>query len=99
MRASGLSIWRIGRVAIIFGAVISVLVFLVNEKIVPQAESRVETIRDQIENQTAKKPEESVIKNMSIYGLKNRLFFVNKFTIKENKLDGIVILNTTHTRT
>ena len=92
MRASGLSIWRIGRIAIIFGAVISVLVFLVNEKIVPRAESSLEAIRNQIENQSTKKPEESVIKNMSIYGLKNRLFFINKFTIKENKLDGIVIL-------
>ena len=92
MRASGLSIWRIGRVAIIFGAVISVLVFLVNERIVPRAENSVERIRNQIENNSAKKPEDSVIKNMSIYGLKNRLFFVNTFTIKENRLDGIVIL-------
>ncbi len=92
MRASGMSIWRIGRVAIIFGAVISSLIFVVTERVVPAAESRLESIRNQLESKAGKRPEDTIIKNMSIYGLENRLFFVNKFTINEKKLDGIVIL-------
>ncbi|MDD5654049.1 MAG: LPS export ABC transporter permease LptG [Candidatus Omnitrophica bacterium] len=92
LRASGLSVWRIARVAIIFGAVISVLVFMVNERIVPSAQNSLVSIRNEIQSQGAKRPEESIIKNMSIYGQQNRLFFVNKFSIKENRLDGIVIL-------
>jgi lipopolysaccharide export system permease protein len=33
-----------------------------------------------------------IIKNLSMYGLRNRLFFVNKFSLKENAMEGITVL-------
>jgi lipopolysaccharide export system permease protein len=35
---------------------------------------------------------QEVITNLSIYGLRNRLFFINKFIVPENKMEGITIL-------
>jgi len=93
MRASGLSIWQISKTAIIFGLVVSVFVFLLNEKQVPSAHSTIEKVKLRMEAQENKKVAESeTIKNLSMYGLKNRLFFVNKFSVKDNTLAGITIL-------
>jgi len=92
MRSAGLSIWRISRSIIIFGFIISVLVLTINEKVVPRSEGNVERIKGQIENRSERKREETVIKNLTIYGLENRLFFINQFSMTENTIEGIVIL-------
>jgi lipopolysaccharide export system permease protein len=93
MRSSGLSIWQIAKTIIIFGVIVSILVFLLNEKVVYRSQKILEKIKLQMENQNKKKPPESeIIKNLSMYGLKNRLFFVNKFSIKDNTMEGITIL-------
>lgn len=93
MRTSGLSIWQITKTIIIFGVIVSVFVFLLNEKVVTRSQSIIERIKIQMESQGKKKSKElEIIKNLSMYGLKNRLFFVNKFYIKDNTIEGITIL-------
>lgn len=93
MRTSGLSIFRISKTLIIFGCLISVLVFLVNDKFVPQAELIKQKIKNEMkqENKNAPEARETII-NLSIYGLNNRLFFINKFIVPDNKMEGITIL-------
>lgn len=94
MRTAGLSIFQISKTIIIFACLISVLVFLVSDKFVPQSEIAKQKIKNQMQqlNKTTKdQPREEII-NLSIYGLKNRLFFVNKFIVPENKMVGITIL-------
>jgi lipopolysaccharide export system permease protein len=59
---------------------------------VPQSLSLNQKIQDQIETGIKKAREDEVIVNLSMYGLKNRLFFVNKFYLQRNTLVGIVIL-------
>ncbi|MCM8780280.1 MAG: LptF/LptG family permease [Candidatus Omnitrophica bacterium] len=98
MRSAGLSIWSISHVLIIFGFIVSILVFTVNEKFVYQAQDRMRVLKQQIESEKCKTPkkeakkQDEVIKNLSIYGLGNRLFFINKFSVKENTIEGITIL-------
>ncbi len=94
MRTSGLSIWRICRTLIVFACLITVLVFMVNDKFVPQSEITKQKIKNQIEQAGKETPGETqeAITNLSIYGLKNRLFFINKFIVPENKMEGITIL-------
>lgn len=93
MRASGLSIWQITKTAIIFGIIVSVFVFLLNEKLGPKSQNIIEKIKMQMESQDKKKSvEKEIIKNLSMYGLRNRLFFVNKFLLKDNTMEGITIL-------
>ena len=47
MRSSGLNFWQITRPAIMFGLIISVLVFWVNERLVPQATEVTQQIRNE----------------------------------------------------
>ena len=94
MRASGLSIFGIAKTVIIFGVIISIFVFWVNDRFVPFSLSLVEKIKDQMETGTKKtqEKEQEAVNNLSIYGSRNRLFFVNKFYFPKNTMEGIVIL-------
>ncbi len=93
MRASGLSIYQITKTVIIFGAIISIFVFFVNDKLVPKYLMFNHKIRDEIDSKRdPRKKENETITNLSVYGLKNRLFFINKFSPKTNTMEGITIL-------
>ena len=91
MRASGLSIFQITKTLIIFATLISATVFIVNNKLVPQSEIAKQNIQVQMENKN-KENKPKTISHLSIYGMKNRLFFINKFITSENKMEGITIL-------
>jgi len=94
MRSAGLSIYQIGKPVIILGMVMSMLVFFVNDRFVPRSLSITEKIKDQMERGSKKirGKEQEVISNMSMYGLKNRLYFINRFTPSTNTMEGITIL-------
>lgn len=94
MRSSGLSVFGISKTVIIFGVIISIFVFLVNDKFVPQALSLTQKIKNQMETGTkkAKVKKEEIISNLSMYGFKNRLFFISKFYPHTNTMEGIIIL-------
>ena len=92
MRTSGLSVPQIAHSMVLFGIVISIFVFLVNEKISPGALNRVEAIKLQKENPAKENKRAETIENLSMYGLKNRLFFVNRFSLLDNSMEGITIL-------
>jgi len=94
MRAAGLSVFQISKTPIILGIILSLFVFWVNDKFVPQSITMTEKIKSQMEDQKPNKPHKSEesINNLSIYGLKNRLFFVNNFNFATNTMEGITIL-------
>ena len=94
MRASGLSIFYITKTVLVFGAVISLLVFWVNDRLVPQSVTITQKIKSQIEEgvKIKRDKKQEVINNLSMYGLKNRLFFINKFYPGTNTMLGITIL-------
>ena len=91
MRASGLSIFGITKTVIIFGFIISTFIFWVSDRLVPRGLSLSQKIKYQMEHKS-KKTDKETINNLSMYGLGNRLFFVNKFSVKENTMEGIIIL-------
>jgi len=94
MRSSGLSILEIAKNVLLFGLLISLLVFWVNDRFVPLALAENQKIRTQMEegskSNKIKKPE--VILNLSMYGSRNRLFFISKFFIQSKTMEGITIL-------
>ena len=94
MRAAGLSIFQITKTVIIFGVIVSAFVFWVNDRFVPSSMSLTEKIKAQMESgaKKAKEKEREIITNLSMYGLKNRLFFVNKFSLATNTMENIIIL-------
>jgi lipopolysaccharide export system permease protein len=94
MRAAGQSIFQITRTVLLFGALTSLFIFWVNDRYVPRALFLMEKAKEQMESNSprTKGKETAAIDNLSMYGLKNRLFFINKFTPSTQTMEGIVIL-------
>ncbi len=93
MRSSGLSIFNISRTALLFALTISTLVFWTNEKLVPSSLLSNESIKTSMESGRSKEnQQEEVITNLCVYGLKNRLYFINKFLVKTTTMQGVIIL-------
>jgi len=94
MRSSGLSIFQVTKTVIIFGLLISLFIFWVSDRIVPQSLALTQKIKVQMEEGVKKKKEkkEEVINNLTMYGLRNRLFFIDKFYLATNTMEGIIIL-------
>ena len=96
MRSSGLSILRISRIVIVFGLLISLAVFWVNDKMVPRAMLVSQKMQEQMENDAGKnvtdKKGQDVITDFTIYGLHNRLFYISKFSPSQKRMAGITVL-------
>lgn len=94
MRSSGLSIFQISKSVIVFGLIASLFVFWVNDRFVPRSLFLTQKIRNYMDSgpkKTAGKENET-LSNLSIYGLKNRLFFVTRFSPATNTMEGVTIL-------
>jgi lipopolysaccharide export system permease protein len=94
MRSSGLSTFEISRNVLFFGMIISLLVFWVNDRFVPASLIENQKIKAQIEEgvRTNKLSKPEIIINLSLYGSRNRLFFISKFFMHTKTMDGITIL-------
>jgi lipopolysaccharide export system permease protein len=94
MRSSGLSIFQISKTVITFGLVISLFIFWVNDRFVPLSLLLTQKIRIEMAEKAnkGKEKKKEVIVNLSMYGLKNRLFFINKFLPDTDTMEGITIL-------
>ncbi|MDP3041617.1 MAG: LptF/LptG family permease [Candidatus Omnitrophota bacterium] len=94
MRSSGLSIFAIARNALIFGFLISLAVFWVNDRFVPVSLIENQKIKIQIEEGSpkSKSKKNETITNLTLYGLRNRLFFISKFSPAAKTMEGITIL-------
>jgi len=91
MRASGLDFWRISKPAIFFAIFVAFLAFFLNERYVPQAETRARKIRDdyivlEVDRAAKKKAK---INHLTYYGLKNRLYFIDTFDPNTYEMTGI----------
>jgi lipopolysaccharide export system permease protein len=94
MRSSGLSIFAIAKNVLFFGLLISLLVFWVNDRFVPSALAENQKIKIQMEEgQNSHKTKKlEVILNLSMYGSRNRLFFISRFFTNTKTMEGITIL-------
>ena len=94
MRASGMSILQITRNAIIFGLLMSLSIFWISDRLVPQALALNQKIKVMMEQGKKKEKEikPEVLSNLTMYGLQNRLFHISKFHVPENIMEGITIL-------
>ncbi len=96
LRASGLNFWKITRPAIIFGLLISAVVFWTREHLVPISSIRAQEIQKNYLTTSTSEAEQKkslkVIENMTFYGFDNRLFFIEKFDPVAQTALGIIII-------
>ncbi len=95
IRASGMNFWQIARPALVFALFVCSFVFLMNEKFVPQSSMVNQEIRDtQIKVVVSQKGKgKPPIKDLTFYGFKNRLFFIDLFDPNTDELTGITIIS------
>ncbi len=94
MRSSGMNFWQIIKPALYFALLISVIVFWLNERYVPMASQSTKQIRNEhmiLEVDRLKK-NKAKISNLTFYGLKNRLYYVDAYDPNTNELEGITII-------
>ncbi len=94
IRTSGMNFWQVTRPALIFTLLICATVLLVNECFVPQSSLINQEIREAKIKVTVSEKDRGLplIKNFTLYGLKNRLFFVDTFDPNTGTLTGISII-------
>ena len=94
MRASGLSVFQITRTVLVFGTILSLLIFWCNDSVVPRASVFALKVKEQMDTsgkEPKPKPHE-MVDHLSMYGQGNRLFFVNNFSFDNATMEGITIL-------
>lgn len=94
LRSCGMSFWRIVKPALFLGVVISMVIFWINERFVPRAALTANEIRDAniILETDREKKKKAKIPNLTFYGVKNRLFFVDLFDPNNFTLQGVTII-------
>ena len=94
LRASGFNFWRITRPAIFFGLMVTALVFMVNERFVPQSSMISQEIKkEKIEVKAAERDGKTPpVKYLFFYGLQNRLFFIDVYNPSAKSMQGVTII-------
>lgn len=91
MRSAGLSFWQIAKPIFSFALVLSMTIFFVNERVTPKAERKNSTIKMDLAAEKVN-ISENILRNITLYGMDNRLFFINTFDFKQKKMQDIIIL-------
>lgn len=93
IRANGVSLWSIIRPLVVAGFLLSVVVFLVNDKLVPPSLAISSEIRkNEIRRAKKKEAKKEVLKDIAIYGAKNRIIYIRSFDTQKNILKKVIIL-------
>lgn len=91
MRSSGVSIWRICQPVIIFGFLISIIVFTVNEQFLPRAQMSNYQIKTEVFEKNSQK-EDKIMHNLAVYGSNNRHFFIDTYHPRKQIMENITML-------
>jgi len=94
LRSSGLNFWRIVKPAISMAIVVSSIIFLLNERLVPKADADIKKIKAEnlIMESDKKNKKKSLVQNLTFYGLKNRLYFIDTFDPNSYEMNGVTII-------
>jgi lipopolysaccharide export system permease protein len=92
MRSSGIGLWRILTPLLIMGLIISISVFIVNDRVLPISSKIANLIRrDELEKEKERGPRAKVLENVAIYGAGNRIVFVRNYDTEKKSMGDIII--------
>lgn len=92
MRSNGLSIYQIVRPLILFGIILSLCIFLIDESVTPYAQKMSKVIKADYIEKSLDANSDRPVENIAVYGFNNRLFFINKLYPKTSTIEGLTIL-------
>lgn len=92
MKACGMSLWRIITPMLILGFIISILTFIVNDRVIPTSSKVASYIRtNELEKEKKKNETNKVLKNVAIYGTGNRIVFARLYDTEKRELQDVII--------
>jgi len=92
LRASGISIWGILKPVLTVAFIVSIVVFILNDRVLPGAMRKANRIRyEKLDVAKRGKAGSINVYNVAIYGSGNRIIFARRFDIQKNMLEDIII--------
>ena len=92
MRSGGISLWRVLAPILITGFLISVVTFIINDRIIPISSKIANIIRrDELEKEKRKGHNTKIIENVAVYGAGNRIVFARNYDPEKKTLGDIII--------
>ena len=92
MKSSGISLWRVLTPILIIGFIISMVMFIVNDKVIPVS-SKVSSVirRDELEKEKHKENQVRIIPNVAVYGTGNRIVFARSYDTEKKMLLDVIM--------
>lgn len=92
MKSSGISLWRILSPVLIVGFIVSIVVFVVNDRIIPTSSKIANYIRtEELEKEKRKESPVKIVKNVALYGAGNRIIFARSYETERKLLTDVII--------
>lgn len=92
MKACGIGLWRILRPILVLGFMISVVTYIVNDRVIPTSSKISAYIRkNELEKEKHKNAQTKIITNVAIYGSGNRIVFARSYDTERKMLEDIII--------
>lgn len=92
MKSGGVSLWRILAPILVLGFIISIAVFIINDRVLPVSSKISNFIRrDELERYKTRENRARVLENVALYGAQNRIIFARNYDIEKRALGDIII--------
>lgn len=92
LKSSGVSLWRMLAPLLVIGFIVSVVVFAVNDKIIPVSSRVAQYIRiEELEKEKRKEAPTSIVKSVALYGSGNRIIFARTYDTAKKVLSDVII--------
>lgn len=91
MKSSGISLWRILAPLLTMGLLISAVMFVVNDKVIPPSSKKAGEIRREELEKEKRKYNPMKLENVAVYGAGNRIVFARNYDIQKMTLGDIII--------
>jgi LPS export ABC transporter permease LptG len=92
MKSSGISLWRILSPLLIIGFIVSVVVFVVNDKVIPVSSRIASYIRtEELEKEKRRGAPAKIVRNVALYGAGNRIIFARTYDTQRKRLDDVIM--------
>ncbi len=91
MKSSGISLWRILAPILLIGAIISIMTFVINDRVIPVSSKISNYIRREELEKQKKVGEKKIIDAVAVYGSGNRILFARNYDTENKVLNDVIM--------
>jgi len=91
IKAIGVNLWSVIWIFLGFGILMSVLNFGVNELVKPNSYLHSITLKEEYFKPQGARGKNQIMKDITLYGSKNRIFIINSYDVKRQQINNITI--------